>query len=370
MFGTDPELFIVEAKSGKPVPAHRWFDDKYHPMPLAHFGKVFRDGFAVEINPTAIYCRAILNDNINRCLEFVKGVIGPYYKVISRSRVKIDPDTLADAPRDVLEFGCDPSANIYGVEPINMSAVGHPYRYAGGHLHFSYPDLAAKYSTHVSNGAALNARGKPLVAVSPEDLKACVKTWDVFIGIPLTYIFQSASVFGRRKIYGRAGEYRIQPHGLEYRTPGPEWLRNQAIATLAFGLGNATTGEGARGDYTAFAMSLDDAAVQAAINTGKGLDEMIDKLPVVDGLISPEILKATRAKYLKEVSEGIWTLEGNRTYRAKLPVLPGHQTARFNGTSRLEGHDGWGELVTIDMGMKLPGHPSERQIRATTLGGI
>jgi hypothetical protein len=39
----------------------------------------------------------------------------------------------------------------------------------------------------------------------------------------------------RRTMYGRAGEYRPQPHGFEYRTPSNFWLSSGPLAGFIFG---------------------------------------------------------------------------------------------------------------------------------------
>ena len=46
----------------------------------------------------------------------------------------------------------------------------------------------------------------------------------------------------RRKVYGRAGEYRLPPHGLEYRTLGNFWLRAYPLMALVMGLTRIAVG--------------------------------------------------------------------------------------------------------------------------------
>jgi hypothetical protein len=40
----------------------------------------------------------------------------------------------------------------------------------------------------------------------------------------------------RRKVYGRAGEYRLPAYGIEYRTPSNFWLRSYQLFSLVTGL--------------------------------------------------------------------------------------------------------------------------------------
>jgi hypothetical protein len=111
--------------------------------------------------------------------------------------------------------------------------------------------------------------------------------------LPATILRQSPAIFKRREVYGRAGEYRIQPHGLEYRTPGAElwapgefWLLSMVLGSIRYVMYN----------FPKVRPKLDSvnwAAVQATINTGDTMGYA--ELQSVPNIYTPDvILRAAR----------------------------------------------------------------------------
>lgn len=60
---------------------------------------------------------------------------------------------------------------------------------------------------------------------------------DLFVGIPSVLIDRDEGAKERRKQYGKAGDFRYQPHGIEYRTLSNFWLYSYPMMSLFFGLG-------------------------------------------------------------------------------------------------------------------------------------
>jgi len=56
------------------------------------------------------------------------------------------------------------------------------------------------------------------------------------VGNTLVLLDRDESNITRRKNYGRAGEYRPKPYGLEYRVPSNFWLKHYVLWSLASGL--------------------------------------------------------------------------------------------------------------------------------------
>src|SRR5207245_3662281 len=108
---------------------------------------------------------------------------------------------------------------------------------------------------------------------------------ELFVGVPLSFLLDSPEQYMRRQYYGKAGEFRFQTYnkssdndtvGIEYRTLGPEVWRHPATASLALGvmrqLANGFTEAKGQWDKNV------EPAVQEAINTGKGLTELVREL--------------------------------------------------------------------------------------------
>jgi hypothetical protein len=69
-----------------------------------------------------------------------------------------------------------------------------------------------------------------------EDLaRLWVRITDIFVGIPSVLLDDEASQRQRRILYGKAGTYRMQPHGYEYRTLSNFWSFHDAVAYFILG---------------------------------------------------------------------------------------------------------------------------------------
>jgi len=72
----------------------------------------------------------------------------------------------------------------------------------------------------------------------------------------------------RRKLYGRAGEYRLPAHGIEYRTLSNFWLTAYPLMSLAFGMARLAIELSCDGDsyHKYFTSEVNMKDVQRAIN--------------------------------------------------------------------------------------------------------
>ncbi|MZP28572.1 hypothetical protein GTO91_02380 [Heliobacterium undosum] len=96
-----------------------------------------------------------------------------------------------------------PYANIAwvtGSEPY----PGYP---TGGHIHFG--------------GLQPNSR--------------LIRALDQYLALPLLYLENPETAARRRQFYGALGDFRVKPHGFEYRTPG-SWLASPETAWIALHL--------------------------------------------------------------------------------------------------------------------------------------
>ena len=69
-----------------------------------------------------------------------------------------------------------------------------------------------------------------------EDPLLAVKILDIVVGNTCVIMDRAPSQVERRKVYGRAGEYRLPAHGIEYRTLSNFWLRSYQLTHLVFSL--------------------------------------------------------------------------------------------------------------------------------------
>jgi hypothetical protein len=228
--GTDPEVFLC--RDGKVIGSERvipeegliieeQLPDTTQPMKDGKFPyrlhrrafpKVIRDGVQAEfvIAQSGYSCREEMRDAIKAC-----------FRLLDAARATIDWRTVVDVPveelRDLSEksriLGCAPSLNIYGPRDVGVPG-DHPVRSAGGHLHLGF---APQWRDEV------HANPAPLVALM-----------DVVVGNTCVLLDRSPRAAERREVYGRAGEYRLPTHGLEYRTLSNFWLRAYVLHSFVW----------------------------------------------------------------------------------------------------------------------------------------
>jgi hypothetical protein len=187
--------------------------------------KITRDGVQVEINCRPNTCRANLGNEIMY-------IFGQLYEKLNDEQanlkvcfdevVKLDEDTMAKLDNTSRVFGCAPSKNLYtgktSIIPIDASK--YPYRSGGGHIHI---------------GGASNNK-QEVVNFLHKQPKLAVRLLDIVCGNTCVLLDRDQGQVERRKVYGRAGEYRLPSHGLEYRTPSNFWLKSYELFSLVFGL--------------------------------------------------------------------------------------------------------------------------------------
>lgn len=204
--GCDPELFL--SKDGKIIGSERVIP--------AVKSLVVRDGIQVELNPHPGITTSILGSWISQAFIQLDGLVKahPGVKVDWTGVVDVDRAELDALSPEARALGCGPSKNIYRNHQLMTDAVRAAYtiRSAGGHLHFGLKDDLF-------------------------DERVRLVSWlDVIVGNTCVIIDRDPKASVRREWYGRAGEYRIPPHGLEYRTLSNFWLRNYVLMDLVFSL--------------------------------------------------------------------------------------------------------------------------------------
>lgn len=206
-FGSDPELFIVNTKTNKIVSSIGLIPgEKNKP-----YTKNMPKGFGLEID------NILAEFNIPACttvqqwvesMTYMKSYIQNYVKAINpnldilcASSAIVDDDQL-NTPQ-AKEFGCDPDYNAYTqkVNPKPEGASGN-LRSAGCHIHIGYPNHNINTSVEL------------------------VKYLDVFVGIPSVLIDTDTN---RRKLYGKAGSFRLQRWGVEYRVLSGLFIKDQTL---------------------------------------------------------------------------------------------------------------------------------------------
>ncbi len=230
--GCDPEFFFK--MDGGVIGAEKVFkkDGLLNSVPSINdncvlsgtTSKFIIDGVQAELNPRPNTCRANLANEISACFKTLKAELEKQGKGVTvdlaRSIVISDKE-LASLDKENQKLGCMPSNSVYKNAGIKLSDVDgskHKQRSAGGHIHI---------------GTLNNSHLKEKIDKEPDTV---VQMLDLLCGNTCVLVDRDEGNKERRKLYGRAGEYRLPKHGLEYRTLSNFWLESYHLMSLAFGM--------------------------------------------------------------------------------------------------------------------------------------
>lgn len=216
--GCDPEFFI--RNKGEVVGAEKLLPKGG--LTVAHgsnsnLSKFIIDGVQAELNPRPNTCREGLAAEISRCMMVLqdtlksKGMTADFSQAVEIKAKELD--TLSD---DAKKFGCAPSLATYdaGIKIESVDPTKYLTRAAGGHIHI----------------------GLDKTSMAIKEAEKTVRLLDIICGNTCVLMDRDKGNIERRKLYGRAGEYRLPKHGLEYRTPSNFWLTAIPLMSIVFGL--------------------------------------------------------------------------------------------------------------------------------------
>jgi len=260
--GGDPEFFIAN-KRGKIINADAFLPGKDKPIVINRChgprkSNLFFDGIQAEMAVAYNGCREFFADNIKWCWEEVLKQIPDNHTIVLKPSTRVQPAVLKQADPEARRFGCSPDFNAYtcSTNTPEMDASRHPFRYAGGHLHF---------------GSSGYLERDPLVlrmGTTEEGHLELVKLFDLLVTIPTLSLDNAPGSLRRRSKYGKAGCFRPTPYGIEYRTPSCWWLRSPMTVSLVYGLARLAwtiVGKGLTKDFRE-AVKCDEETVRGVID--------------------------------------------------------------------------------------------------------
>lgn len=229
--GSDPEIFAAD-ENGEVIPAFNFLGSKEKPTvaPSRSYGgnACYWDGFQAEFTTQAMDCLGWHMDSIQCGLEGVYLAMkkhNPKAKLTAKTVMDIKPELIEKSAPEHVQFGCMPSFNIYGLKGLGLPGNQVFNRAAGGHIHLGCGKL------------------------DKATLERVIKSMDAVLGVAGVSLFAKYDDPRRREMYGLAGEYRLPPHGLEYRVLSNAWLFHPLMANIVFDLAR---GAFALGQYDFF----------------------------------------------------------------------------------------------------------------------
>ena len=208
--GADPELFLINSKTGKVVssigiiPGEKGNPYRSDDMPEGYGLEI--DNILAEFNIPPVTTK----EGFIEAMTYMKNYIKKFIKakdssldILCKASMMVDEDQLQSSEAKM--FGCSVDYNAYTEEP-NPKPKGEctNLRSAGFHIHIGYDNCNVDTSLEL------------------------IKYLDMYLGIPSVLRDDDTK---RRSLYGKAGCFRLTPYGLEYRVLSSYFLSNKITLT-------------------------------------------------------------------------------------------------------------------------------------------
>lgn len=261
--GCDPEFFVVDANR-RPIPARTFLAAKY-----PH--GIYYDGVQGEFAVQARGCLEELGTGIRNQLWAVQDRINRAAnggRLTIQGAFELTPEEMSKLSDEDIRFRCSTSLNIYDDLGEIPDARQYPWRFAGGHI-------------HIGCGAGKTA----------PTIRAMVRGLDGILGVAGVSLARNFDNPERRRMYGRAGEFRLPKHGLEYRVLSNFWITSPPIYHLVMELAR-------------FAYRLGESGAFPILYEGTEA-EIRDCINGCDVRLAEKLIDRNRAMY-KTIFDTIW----------------------------------------------------------------
>lgn len=240
--GSDPEVMIYDRTLGRIVSSLSLLPDKKNPIDLHDGIFVYADNVLVEAKFPPVRTKQEFVNIFQKTFKRVKKHLGNNFEIIPLAAHVYDESELQS--REAWRIGCTPSYNSYTREENEISNFQDGTRTGSAHIHIGNPRLCNYDMRH-----------------------EVVKLLDIFVGCA-SVIFENDIVASRmrRQFYGRAGEFRPTPYGLEYRVLSPFVLLSPALIELAYDLIDFTLSISDNNEVEQILRLANPRKVQDAIN--------------------------------------------------------------------------------------------------------
>ena len=256
---------------------------------------IYWDGAQAEFAPWAKNCLETLHDGTRIGLKTILAFAqkkDPQAKLTIKNTIELPDSVLKNADDKHIQFRCSRSYNIYDDPGDGIpDARQYKYRCAGGHIHLGF------------------TRGFTAPAI-----EQIVRALDGVLGVVGVSLAAEIDNPERRRTYGRAGEFRLPSHGIEYRVLSNFWLCHPAITMLVFDLARATVRFAESGLYN-LCWLADEKEVRDIINSCdvQGARKLIKKnlapltriVKSMWGINSPSAIDAGAKKALLAFENGL-----------------------------------------------------------------
>lgn len=238
--GSDIEVFVQNRKTKEVISAEQYIKGtKYEPFnfdPLNKYFAISLDNVLAEFCiPPSKTAEEFLSF-IDKSRGYIDSILPKRLCTVALPAAKLAYKWLQTPIAQL--FGCEPDINVW-LRQVNEppAATESNLRSAGFHIHIGYDN--------------------------PQDEvnEKLIKAMDLFVGVPS--VLQEPDN-DRKKLYGKAGSFRVKDYGAEYRVPSNYLLQDKKLTKWVFGA--TVRAIGFVNDGRADELDTSGDLIQAAIN--------------------------------------------------------------------------------------------------------
>lgn len=189
--------------------------DKKAPIPLDGGSRMYADNALCE---AAMPPETTVDGMVARIRDVIlqmKAKIGDDFSLVAQASHVFDKEEMED--KNLWEVGCTPSFNAWTETQNLVIPFEDTMRTGSFHIHLGDDMLKGKLEENDNKALA-------------------IKMMDSYLGCASVLFDKDPTSLERRRYYGRAGEFRSTPYGIEYRVLGNWALRSPETTKLCFDL--------------------------------------------------------------------------------------------------------------------------------------
>lgn len=204
LIGSDPEIFIKDEKNNLSSAINLFGGTKDEPLDIGEGCFVQEDNILVEFNTPPVDNKEDFIKAVNHSKNYIETIIAPLSKKLHYSSSEIATAEILQDKRATV-FGCSPSYNVLTekTEELNVDSLSKKdklLRSSGMHIHIGYEDVDEEINDRL------------------------VLCFELFVTLPL--LKKDNDEHNRRLLYGKIGDSRDKPYGVECRSLGGYFLKD------------------------------------------------------------------------------------------------------------------------------------------------
>ena len=216
-YGADPELMLIDVQEERVVSSIPILKrDKYNPIKLGSNAQMYCDNVLIEFAFKPCTSKTHFLNRLQNTFQIAQTLLGDRIRIFPKIVHEFDDIQLQKEYNiDPKEIGCNPSHNAYTLEVNEAIPFDSGIRTGSFHIHLGSEKLR-------------DVRTKISI----------VRLLDIFVGCSSIIFTKDETAKYRRKYYGRAGEFRYTPYGIEYRVLDNFALLSPKLTELVMDLTN------------------------------------------------------------------------------------------------------------------------------------